>query len=140
MSDQCSLGVIDMKTAKRRPETSGWKQCNSPAKLSPAQGRAILRRIDKLRKSIGPIGCSTAEIIREIREGGLFMPDPPAKPSKKPGTSRRIEIPEPTRKPNAAQRALMKRMERFREAFGKPVRPIVELIREMHDSGGDLRH
>ncbi|MDD4888870.1 MAG: hypothetical protein PHU85_02985 [Phycisphaerae bacterium] len=106
--------------------------------LTPAEQKRF-GRTNRIRESIGHLGFSTTDLIREMRDGGLFMPDPPAKPGKRPAVPRRLEIPEPTRKPDSGQRALMKRMERIRESFGRPCRPIAELIREMREGETDLR-
>ena len=106
--------------------------------LTPAE-KARFERTKRIGESFGRPGIDSVFLVRQLRDGGLFMPDPPAKPRKKTPVPRRIEIPEPTRKPNSAQRALMRRMERIRESFGKPCRPITDLIREIHERDADLR-
>jgi hypothetical protein len=121
-----------MKTTKKTAVSPGWKQHGPAAKLTPAKRRVLLKRIDDRRNQIGPVGFSTTAIIRQMREGGLFMPGPS---EKRQGKRRGGEVPLPKlRRPlRPDEKARFERTKAIRESFGKQTVPVGKLLREMRD-------
>jgi hypothetical protein len=109
-----------------------------------ARRREVVERIVALRDKIGPIGISTAELIRQVREEGdgdgwhtLEVPDMPRKLNEsRAATLPRIELPAmppPTEEELRRRGEIVDRILARRDRIGPIGISTTDLIREVRD-------